>query len=320
MSRLKRDASPASIKQALSLYLLRPWMESPARSATMAPVSPSTLAPLQPSLSPVPLHIIKVQENIPNDRLNTLPITELQTMTTNCNSTIDQRLLVPALVEKQAELKLPQTELEHQSKEDGVFRFPRYNMAHHRPSPPSPAQQQHPKPDHPSTTTSTRHISESRKANRSIYAPERGQRTRRPQSTQIADLSPQSPTFGPRMGQLPSGTVYRRRCSLPANVPANPHPAGIEAELQRSQAALRTNQEKRMQWEAAWAWVEHNLEDCVQHIADDGNKSKAVDQFGASHDVWDELLTLKTEAEGLEARIKDLAGDGRTHVPLRSSI
>lgn len=117
-------------------------------------------------------------------------------------------------------------------------------------------------------------------------------------------LSPLSPTFGPRRGHVQIGTLERRRASVPANVymsqnrtPTSPAcakrppysaslPAGSHCLVKSSWEA-----EQRILWEAAWTEIERNLEAYARRF-EDGNSD--LDERD-NDDVWRELVNLRND-------------------------
>ncbi|PVI03198.1 hypothetical protein DM02DRAFT_265231 [Periconia macrospinosa] len=123
---------------------------------------------------------------------------------------------------------------------------------------------------------------------------------------QALEVSPLSPTFGPRRGEIPSGTLERRRASLPTNqfdpstYPTFEQPSedlGHDTKARQniqSMADWGTGGEKRILWEAAWKEIEGNFEDYFGRFSgDDGGKES----------LWDRILDVS-------ARIQDIERNG----------
>ncbi|PSN61971.1 hypothetical protein BS50DRAFT_134424 [Corynespora cassiicola Philippines] len=115
------------------------------------------------------------------------------------------------------------------------------------------------------------------------------------------DLSPLTPTFGPRRGLVISGTTARRRSSAQFTA-LPPQDAAQAAELDFSSAyffapkardarpameAVEYVPQRRAVWEAEWAQIEGRLEDWADRFAEGVEGSKA--------ELWRELVRLRVE-------------------------
>lgn len=111
-------------------------------------------------------------------------------------------------------------------------------------------------------------------------------------------VSPLSPTFGPRRGEVPSGTMERRRASLPSNcynpsTCATPKNLADGGERNKEDAHKHDHMdigvgqgsvEKRILWDAAWRQIEGNFEEYVGRFDGDVDGGKQL--------VWDQILAL----------------------------
>ncbi|KAF1950168.1 hypothetical protein CC80DRAFT_246243 [Byssothecium circinans] len=130
-------------------------------------------------------------------------------------------------------------------------------------------------------------------------------------------VSPLSPTFGPRRGLIPSGTVARRCSSIPFNecIPDNQAPGSAEnaaGALADTTAPVSTDditpalningalgseinplKERRVLWEAAWKEIEAHFEEYVGRF---GNGCDGEGKEG----LWRLLVECGEERRGLE--------------------
>lgn len=89
-----------------------------------------------------------------------------------------------------------------------------------------------------------------------------------------------TPTFGPRRGELQSGTLIRRRASLPSDTPNNPtdyFSRKGQAEARNPELMAHTDREQRILADAAWKEIEANFDAWVDPFgegADEGVNSK----------------------------------------------
>lgn len=119
-------------------------------------------------------------------------------------------------------------------------------------------------------------------------------------------LSPLSPTFGPRKGVVPSGTLKRRRTSVPIagwlcdETPSTflsqdhrpPQPStnpGPDPEFQGVSANAKT--EDRIIWEAAWTEIEKNMDNYMGKFMD----ARTCGRNGENQELWKQLIGLRLE-------------------------
>ena len=142
------------------------------------------------------------------------------------------------------------------------------------------------------------------------------------------DISPISPTFGPRAGAILAGTIARRRsipvspASLPtltqnsnanSNSSAYSHPrtqsnthtypssANDEKSVHR---LLRRDQESRIQFEAAWLFIEAHLDHFAERFAG------VASEEGGKEEVWREVVEVSERCKVLrEERRGNGVGD-----------
>lgn len=131
------------------------------------------------------------------------------------------------------------------------------------------------------------------------------------------EVSPLSPTFGPRKGLVLSGTVDRRR-SIPRYSPTTDQHTLIEAGYRsvspHSAPLMNTRrstpitnfhkilesrsmgfEEKKMIWEAAWAEIERSLPTYAERF----EESRSVSTKPKKEEIWTELITLLGDRRAL---------------------
>lgn len=256
-------------------------------------------------------HDIKAQWNVLQHSLSTISPAEPYSNMSTCYSSVDRSVLITALVKKKAELELLRNEMQTTAA-GSIHNLPVESLN-----------------DSSSTTVQGkfREFSESMKKTKHarhtsaidthpiVRIPSKHCDTTTSWSPnfEFSPLSPLSPTFGPRMGHIPSGTVVRRR-SLPNNGVDNTHSAFVDNNVQRHSVARKLDWERRVQWEAAWAWIEQHLGTYAEGFAASPNT------YGTSQEIWEELVRLKKEAAALGERLKGMNSDIQRQATTRSSI
>jgi hypothetical protein len=129
--------------------------------------------------------------------------------------------------------------------------------------------------------------------------------------TQKADqLSPLSPTFGPRKGSVPVGTVQRRK-STAAPSPCLPNDRLSKKALNET-GSCRSHQHyifdqeahgmseqqrhtstQRSLWEAAWLEIERNLEDWMDRFSVETGQERDI------WELWRELVEMQAQKRAL---------------------
>lgn len=262
------------------------------------------------SRSPPPLHTpepsspfqtTKAQWDILHHYLKTAPASETLTTDTSKLSAlnINQKVLATALIKKRAECSLLVSEAKHAEQatlQTHPIHFPNYNVGllknHSRSSAPevlsslSAAEYTR---DGLSVSTNT------------INSTEHGNSHR---EARVSEISPLSPTFGPRRNHRFSGTVSRRR-SVRHSVPLSPNKATASAQDDDrwTEEALRDDCERRVMWEAAWVEIERNLDLYIERFG------ASMRERDSKESIWVELVKLKGECEGLKEKMHVVRAD-----------
>lgn len=244
--------------------------------------------PSPPPLLPASLST-KAQWSLLHHYLDELPLSE--TLATNANwmGTLDRALLLTTLVKKRALLELLRSEAEHaQPAVQYDSEFLEYDQGYA-----SLKQQTLP----PSTQEAINRLSVDTSQKRGTEGfPGTGH-----------SISPISPTFGHRRGQLLSGTVSRRR-PLPATSSLSPRLPRCDDQDGgwENQRLVLQDWEKRVQFEAAWTHIETHLDVYAEQF-------KVVDErpLRRKAAIWEELVGLRQEAVALEERIQRGREDAR---------
>ncbi|KAH7130451.1 hypothetical protein B0J11DRAFT_577984 [Dendryphion nanum] len=258
-----------------------------------------TPPPSHTRVSPLPSRTLRAQWCILENYLHTLPLSENQASKPTWLRTIAPTLLLLALDKRTAELEILQYEISSSNKPDPSrvcsLEFPNYDVGTPRSWSLAAAQ----------TTQATRSTGQEHNIPNFQFKPRISDlyiqppgSSDQPPSTQPFNLSspinisPLSPTFGPRKGHIPTGTVARRR-SLSQAVPRDTHTASAANAEGGSSDGMRGDEfQRRLQWEAAWVWIERNLEEYVR-------KFEGKDGDEGRKDVWEELIRVMGEGERL---------------------
>jgi hypothetical protein len=212
--------------------------------------------------------------------IKNLPLSGNRPIPVTWVDSVDRAILLAAIVKKTTEHDLLQSEAAHAhiaSKCD--IEFPNYDVAL----------------AYPHRATSPRETPQTERSSAEQQSSVAAAAAAATTQYDSGGISPISPTFGPRAGAILSGTVARRR-SIPI-LPVTPN--GVDDEDKKMRRLIRKDWEERLQFEAAWLYIEQNLEGYVE-------KFRVCDEEpgGSKTVLWEELVRLRGECEGLEMRIR----------------
>lgn len=232
---------------------------------------------------------------------------------------VDKSVLATLLAKKRSELQLlrfffpipARSATRRRSKRNSSLKFPNYEVGSSRahraaesthetpslsiaipnPAPqPPPQQQQQGNPRRSHRNTISDHVS----AQRSPHTQD--------SPSDLSHTSPLSPTFGPRQGELQSGTLSRRRASLPSDTPNNPadyspgESGKSEVETRNPALMAHTEREQRILADAAWKEIEANFEAWVDRFGE------GVEGATSKEGLWAAIL-------GVVAEMGDIMGN-----------
>jgi hypothetical protein len=223
---------------------------------------------------------------------------------------LNRKLLIAALAKKRAEVDILRSEAEHAETlptcPSGIdVPFRNYNVNGSLPTPltPSIKRVQRPRPMYLQRTSSPYS-----RIDMSVDVCSDGNKMGYGEVEEGVDqLSPLSPTFGPRRGDYFSGTVSRRRSMPPGTPMLFSHEAPI-GEVAEKRVLLSTVTERRIQWEAAWVEIERDLEAWVGRF--EVGKELCGDER-ENGEVWEELVELRMEGECLREKLMVIRRDSK---------
>ncbi|KAF2121374.1 hypothetical protein BDV96DRAFT_210887 [Lophiotrema nucula] len=223
-----------------------------------------------------------------------LPLSECKSVNSNFIKSLASSVLHIFLIRKRAELDLLGSEASHvELPSDCSIQFPNYGNA----SPPA-------SPSEELASFLGKKAKRDMRIDLSEFTPRKLGAEGFPTGDLRSPISPLSPSFGPRRGEMLSGTVLRRR-SIP---PQSPH-ASQPAHVRRTSAiskeeALRLTREdrhKRVQFEAAWKEIEAHLDEYIGKFGLDAEDIVGGKQKTA---IWEILISCREEADELVERIR----------------